>query len=217
MPELLRVTILVSKSSYWPYHSLSLRRQTMKKLYPSFANPINWRTKTLEEHSQEYKDQWRKLRSTILERDNYLCQYCGFRAEKWQIVHHIDGNPSNNSDCNLETICPMCNLVHHAGQGCIVQGVVDLYKEAKYSQREIIRITREMRSRNESDGVIIHHLGLRGKVPFEMNKTSLKKLFAFVTSRRAKTDWTQNSLEYGYRHFIRQAPPLKQHSLSKFC
>ena len=184
----------------------------MKTLYPSFANPETWRNNIVEEIS---KDEWKILRLEILKRDDYTCQYCGFRVEKWQIVHHIDGNPNNNEETNLETVCQMCNLIHHAGQGCVVQGIVDLYKKSNFSQNEIIQFTRNMRAERKSDEKIISHLGLNEKVPFKMNKNYLKGLFGFVTSRKAEQDWTQKSLEYGYQvQIIKEEKPNE--SLSKF-
>jgi hypothetical protein len=166
----------------------------MKALYPSFANPQTWRGNIKENISNE---EWRTFRLRILQRDNYTCQYCGFKAEKWQIVHHIDGNPNNNDNNNLETICPMCNLIHHAGQGCIVQGIVDLYEKANFSQNEIIQITRKMRIERKNDAEIILFLGLKDKVAFKMDKAYLRKLYGFVSSRKTE-GWTQKSLEYGF-------------------
>lgn len=182
----------------------------MKTLYPSFANPETWRGNIKENIS---KEEWKKLRFIILKRDNYTCQYCCFRAEKWQIVHHIDGNPNNNADKNLETICPMCNLIHHAGQGCVVQKIVDLYKTSKYSQNQIIQITRKMRGK--SDEYIIKFLKLNEKVPFKMDRNYLKKLFGFVTSGKTKQDWTQKALDYGYNIKNKENIGTYQ-SLSKF-
>ena len=184
----------------------------MKKLYLSFANPETWRDNIVEEIS---KEEWQILRLEILRRDNYTCQYCGFRAEKWQIVHHIDWNPNNNKETNLETVCQMCNLIHHSGQGCVVQGIVDLYKKSNFSQNEIIQITRNMRAEGKSDEKIITHLGLNEKVHFKMNKEYLKVLFGFVTSRKAEQDWTQKSLEYGYKMQINREEKPNQ-SLSNF-
>jgi hypothetical protein len=105
---------------------------------------------------------------------------------------------NNNEDANLETICPMCNLIHHSGQGCAVQGVVDLYKKSNYSQNEIIQITRKMRAENKTDSEIIGYLGLEEKVPFKMDVKYLKNLYGFITSRKTAQDWTQKALEYGY-------------------
>lgn len=167
----------------------------MKELCPSFANPKTWRNNIQEKIA---KEDWKKLRLKILKRDDYTCQYCGFRAEKWQIAHHIDGNPNNNEDTNLETICPMCNLIHHSGQGCVVQGIVDLYTESNYSQNEIVQITRKMRAEGKTDQEIINFLGLKEKMPFKMDVSYLRNLYGFVTSRKTLQDWTQKALEYGY-------------------
>jgi len=60
--------------------------------------------------------------------------YYGYRAKKYQIVDHIDGDPENNSDDNLQTVCQMCNCVKHAGQGCVLKGIVELYRIAWFSQ-----------------------------------------------------------------------------------
>jgi hypothetical protein len=96
----------------------------------------------------------------------------------------MDEDPEYNSAENLSVICQMCNVIMHAGQGCVVQGVVDLYKESKYSQREVIQITRRMRfEEGKSDDEIIAFLGLRKKIPFKMDKNYLEGLFGFVTSR----------------------------------
>lgn len=173
----------------------------MRKLYLSFANPETWRDDVQEKIT---KEDWKKLRLKILKRDDYTCQYCGFRAEKWQIVHHIDGNPNNNEDNNLETICPMCNLIHHSGQGCVVQGIVDLYRESNYSQNEMVQITRKMRAESKTDQGIINFLGLKEKMPFKMESSYLRNLYGFVTSRKTLQDWTQKALEYGYNISARE-------------
>lgn len=152
-----------------------------RKLVPSFANPQTWRSKV--ESVKLNGVEWRALRNNILVRDAFTCQYCGYRSEKYQIVHHIDGNPTNNTDNNLVTICQMCNLVEHAGQGWVVQGVVDLYEKSRFNQNDIIRITREMRDKGRSDEEIIRFLGLKSKVPFQMDRKYLSKLLGFVTSR----------------------------------
>ncbi len=136
----------------------------MKKLFPSFADPNTWRNNIQERITRE---QWRKIRQKILERDNFTCQYCGFKAEKWQIVHHIDGNPNNNREDNLRVISQMCNLIEHAGMSCIIQGIVDLYRKSNYSQNEIIAKTRQKRAKGKSDAEIIKALGLEENVEFK--------------------------------------------------
>jgi hypothetical protein len=156
----------------------------MKKLKVSFVDPKYWRTS--EQKELLAKKDWKTLRLKILIRDDYTCQYCGFRNNTRQIVHHIDGISDNMSEDNLETICPMCNLIHHSGIGCVVWGVVDLYKKSNYSQNEIIQITRRMRLEGKPDEEIIEYLGLKEKVPFKEDNVYLKSLFGFVTSRKTK-------------------------------
>ncbi|MEM0049563.1 MAG: HNH endonuclease [Candidatus Bathyarchaeia archaeon] len=157
----------------------------MKKLIVSYADPEKWRS--LNKRNKPSSEEWKKLRLKILSRDDYTCQYCGYRSEKFQIVDHINGDPQNNDESNLQTICQMCNLIKHAGQGCVIKGVVDLYKESKYNQNDIIRITREMRDGGKSDEEIIRFLGLKHKMPFKMDKEYLKQLYGFVTSRSTRT------------------------------
>ena len=79
----------------------------------------------------------------------------------------------------------MCNLIKHSGQGVSLRKVVDLYKKSKYSQNEIIKRTREMRDGGKKDEEIILFLGLKNKAEFKMDEDYLKKLFGFITSRRA--------------------------------
>lgn len=156
----------------------------MKTLYPSFAPPEKWRnsgqTKELE------REKWKEFRKKILERDNYTCAYCGYKSDKYQIADHIDGNPENNAESNLQVICQMCNLIKHAGQGCEVQAVVDLYRKSKYNQNAIIKIIRKMRDEGEKDSEITKVLELKEKVSFKMDLKYLMRLFGFVSSRMPK-------------------------------
>ncbi len=167
----------------------------MKVLYPSFAPPEKWRnskqTKRLEGEA------WLRLRSIILEKGEYTCVYCDYCSPKFQIVDHIDGDPENNADKNLQVVCQMCNLIKHSGQGCEIQGVVDLYRYSSYGQNEVIQITRKMRGKGAGDREIIEFLGLREKVPFKMDRFYLRKLYGFVTSRPPRErDMYSRWLEY---------------------
>jgi len=165
--------------------SISTRKLRLRKLFPTFADPDLWRDRGQKEKLDS--DRWQRLRMMVLQRDDFTCQYCGYRSEKYQIIHHLDNNPKNNKLNNLATMCQMCNLIEHSGQGCVVKGVLDLYRESKYNQNDIIRTTREMRDQGKSDEEIANFLGLKHKMPFKMNKEYLKKLFGFVTSRSTRT------------------------------
>lgn len=170
----------------------------MNPLTLSFAPPKKWRNPGQTERLEGEK--WQEFRKIILERDNYTCAYCGYKSEKYQIVDHIDGNPENNYNNNMQVICQMCNLIKHAGQGCEVQAVVDLYRKSKYNQNAIIKITRKMRDEGSKDIEIIKVLELKEKVPFKMDLVYLKRLFGFISSKQPmERDMYHHWLDYHNR------------------
>jgi hypothetical protein len=77
----------------------------------------------------------------------------------------------------------MCTCVKHAGQGCVLKGVVELYRIAWFSQNTLIILTRFLRDSGKSDEEIKKLLGFGEQVPFEMDREYLRPLFAFVISR----------------------------------
>ncbi len=52
---------------------------------------------------------WKKIWS----RDNHTCFFCGFKATRFQEVHHIDDRHSNNDPSNLTTVCSLCHQTFH--------------------------------------------------------------------------------------------------------
>lgn len=85
-------------------------------------------------------------RDSILERDNYTCQYCGFRAKKFQEIHHLDNNHQNNADSNLITACTLCHMVNHVGFAGIRQIAKLIYIDPKYnvSQAQLNQVVRSL-------------------------------------------------------------------------
>ena len=49
----------------------------------------------------------------ILERDDYCCQFCGFRSKKFQKLLFKDGDFNNTSSDNIVTTCFFCHQVMH--------------------------------------------------------------------------------------------------------
>lgn len=55
------------------------------------------------------------VRNYMLEKANYKCQKCGWGEENPYThkiplqIHHIDGNSLNNSEDNLQVLCPNCH------------------------------------------------------------------------------------------------------------
>ena len=142
---------------------------------------LSWRAKDDERFSRSVE--WKNIRSRILTRDGYTCRYCGFKAEKGMQVNHIDGNPKNHDDANLEVVCPSCHMIMHSGLWAAVRGVILIFRKSKYTQNEIIRITREMRATGKNDVEIIAYLGLEEQVPWKENLNYLSGLFGFISSR----------------------------------
>jgi intracellular multiplication protein IcmJ len=50
-----------------------------------------------------------EIRKAVLDRDDNVCQCCGFRAAKYQDVHFIDQNRQNLRMDNLATVCIFCH------------------------------------------------------------------------------------------------------------
>lgn len=49
-----------------------------------------------------------ELRPKILERDGHTCRYCGFKSQKYQEVHFLNGNMDDMRADNLVTACIFC-------------------------------------------------------------------------------------------------------------
>lgn len=89
------------------------------------------RARIIAAHSGPNSNWWKPDRSTIgevrsrdearkkleEERKNGDCAFCGTNASKCSFgalhVHHLDGNPHNNSEENLILLCPKCHSIYH--------------------------------------------------------------------------------------------------------
>lgn len=70
--------------------------------------------------SAQHGTEWEKhkvltkaLREKIFSRDDHTCQACGWRSERFQELHHRNGDHSDNREENLETLCPLCHQTFH--------------------------------------------------------------------------------------------------------
>jgi len=169
----------------------------MKKLNPTYAESSNYRglTQNTRRLSAQNMDD---IRNSILERDHHKCAYCDFHAEKYQTIWFLDGDSSNNKKTNLTTVCPMCNLVLNTRLGCQIEAIVELYEVSDYNQNQIIQMTRKLRTEGKNDNEIRTRLGLKGKVPFKLNREYLSTLFAFITSWKGSYGECEEALAYGY-------------------
>lgn len=146
------------------------------------AYELSWRT--LEDKKFMKRKEWKDIRQKILLRDNNTCQYCGIQYLTRMAINHIDGNPKNHSDNNLEVICSSCHKITHSGLWAKVFNTLDVYEESKFNQNEIIRITDNMRDNGKTDEEIIAFLSLKRKVPWKQDLDYLSTKYGFVTSRK---------------------------------
>lgn len=156
--------------------SLSL---SIPPLKPGFIDPNKWRDKKAQQKLS--KQEWKKTRVRILTRDDYTCVYCGYRAEKYQEVHHIDGNHDNNHEENLLTVCPLCHAVFHVGFHAIIREDMLLFDYSPVDQSMINKVTRLGRQANVSDLEIINILELSGLIIRieQLRRDQLWHLYAF--------------------------------------
>lgn len=66
-------------------------------------------------HGTEQDKTMKEIRQKVLDRDRNVCQCCGFKAAKWQEVHHLNDDHSDNSMGNLATVCSFCHQCFHLG------------------------------------------------------------------------------------------------------
>lgn len=61
----------------------------------------------MSQHSSRGKD-WQEIRTRILQRDNYICTYCGNEANE---VDHVVPKAAGGTDedTNLVSSCKQCN------------------------------------------------------------------------------------------------------------
>ena len=73
----------------------------------------NWRMN--DDNSEAADTEFRHVRLKALERDERTCRFCGFKAPKYQEVHHLNDDHADNRVENLVTACGFCHSVQHIG------------------------------------------------------------------------------------------------------
>ncbi|AAO91119.1 type IVB secretion system protein IcmJDotN [Coxiella burnetii] len=69
------------------------------------ASDSNWRLFMVRKADTAFL----AFQAKVHERDNYTCQYCGFRAKRYMEIVNLDGNYRNNRLTNLATACGFCS------------------------------------------------------------------------------------------------------------
>lgn len=94
-----------------------------------------------DEHAPDTDAAFQKIRGTIFQRDTYTCVFCTFKAAKYQEVHHLDDDHTNNSESNLITACTLCHQVFHLGM-CGMRYAGFLAAIPELTQTEVNHIAR---------------------------------------------------------------------------
>jgi len=91
----------------WRYENLNVKYCSVECLSMGElgeGNP-NWRGgSSFEPYDSKFN---KRVKATILERDDYGCQYCGSHEEL--CVHHIDYDKWNSTKANMITLCAVCH------------------------------------------------------------------------------------------------------------
>lgn len=113
----------------------------MKNLLPIVlsANRKSWRM--LDSHADETDTRYHAVRSQVLDRDNHTCAYCGFKAEKYQEVHHLDDDHGHNNLENLVVACAFCHIDFHLAMAGIRNAGVMIFCP-EYTQADLNNLVR---------------------------------------------------------------------------
>lgn len=69
------------------------------------AEPGAWRMQTARKSDPKF----RAFQNKIFARDQYTCQFCGFRANAFQEIVNLDHDYKNNKLSNMATSCCFCS------------------------------------------------------------------------------------------------------------
>jgi len=131
MPVSMRNNLSKAHKKMWDEGKMDNRKKLLGDLNPSKRPEV--RKKLSISNSGEKHWNWQggitkrtypkifftKLRDLIKERDNYICQECGYKGIKGDnklITHHIDWNKKNSELNNLITLCRSCHAFEHNGK-----------------------------------------------------------------------------------------------------
>ena len=86
--------------------------------YPNKYPPLTEEER--KEYNAYYRERTQERFKHILERDNSSCQWCGVKEKvslrvlsRRLIIHHIDGDRTNDSSENLALLCVFCHRKVH--------------------------------------------------------------------------------------------------------
>lgn len=121
-----------------------------KKMLVLSAKRSTWRA---DDEVRAHNDEsFKQIKQKILKRDSHCCQFCGFKSQRWQEIHHIDGDHYNNAPDNLAVICIFCHMVFHIGRAGLA-GEAELIWLPELDQPSLSHLARNI------------YVGMRAKGP----------------------------------------------------
>lgn len=87
---------------------------------------------------------YKNARQIVLKRDDFTCQFCGFRHAGNE-VHHINDDHNNQAESNLVTTCVLCHMSHHiAFAGIQNRGSLIYLQNAEIGQGPLNQLVRTL-------------------------------------------------------------------------
>ncbi|GAC1395189.1 MAG: hypothetical protein NVSMB65_14190 [Chloroflexota bacterium] len=153
----------------------------MKLLRLNYLDGGDWRSP--RDRAYLSSAAWKRLRLQVLERDDYTCVYCGHRQPRGMEVNHTAGYRDEALE-SLETVCPLCHRVLHAGLFAAIHGSLLIFGRAACDQNEIMRRTWQARQEEHlPDRPLMERLGLAEPRAFRMDRPYLAGLYGYVVER----------------------------------
>ena len=89
---------------------LGLTRDSKERYNNAIKRGRRVYTRLPKEELKQRKQLGIKLRYKVLNAFSFRCVSCGITAREARIeIDHVDGNPSNNEESNLQVLCETCN------------------------------------------------------------------------------------------------------------
>lgn len=100
---------------------------------------LNWRMN--DRNSADADQEFQIVRKKALDRDQFTCRFCDFRAPKYQEVHHFNDDHADNRLENLITTCTYCHMCQHIGLAGSNREAILIYRP-EISQAQIHHLVR---------------------------------------------------------------------------
>ncbi len=133
-----------------------------------------------------------ETRKIVLEKYNYQCAKCGYNFLE---IHHVDGNPSNDSIDNLIPLCKRCHVKIHGKRYSIrlerltqelrstlkekvAEDISQILRESFKNMKIEVKIQADMRSKELLENIEIKTKGwiIRSKDRYSLEITDLENL-----------------------------------------